>query len=97
MLILVPEAKRLINLERHGFDLNDFEIEFSWTRYARVPARPRRTGRRREMLIGTMLGHVVAAIVYPLGSEAVAVISIRIADEKERTAYEALHRLDEGG
>lgn len=28
MLIVVPETKRLINLERHGFDLNDFGTEW---------------------------------------------------------------------
>ena len=87
MIIIVPEGKRIANLAKHGIDLADFEDGFSWDRYLAGPARPSRTGRMRDRFIGTLRGSVVVAIVSPLGSEAVAVISIRPANEKERMAY----------
>lgn len=89
MLVIVPETKRVANLAKHGIDLADFEDGFSWDRYLAGATRPSRTGRPRERFIGMMGGRIVAAIVSPLGSEALAVISIRPASEKERVAYEA--------
>lgn len=89
MLIIVPETKRLINLSAHGIDLNDFEAGFSWDRYIVLPAHPSRTGRERQMFIGSLGERIVAAVVSPLGTEALAVISIRAADRKERDVYEA--------
>lgn len=89
MNIIVPEPKRLANLAKHGIDLNDFETGFSWHRYAVLPAKPSRTGRVREVYIGRLSGIVVAAITSPLGSEAVAIISIRPASSRERAAYDA--------
>lgn len=89
MVIVVPPSKRLINLDRHGFDLADFETAFSWDRYVVLPAHPSRTGREREMFVGTMNDRVVACIVSPLGTEALAIISIRVADAKERAVYDA--------
>ena len=90
MFIVVPEPKRIANLAKHGIDMNDFEAGFSWDRYIMLPAHPSRTGRSREMWIGNMGGKVVAAIVSPLGSEALAIISIRAADRNERAAYDEL-------
>lgn len=89
MIIVVPEQKRIANLTKHGIDLADFRAEFSWDCYTVLPAHPSVTGREREMLIGTMQGRVVAAVVSPLGREAIAVISIRTADTKERAAHDA--------
>lgn len=89
MVIVVPESKRLVNLERHGIDLADFETAFSWDRYVALPAHPSRTGREREMYVGLMHERMVACIVSPLGTEALAIISIRIAGAREREAYEA--------
>jgi uncharacterized DUF497 family protein len=89
VIILVPESKRLINLDRHGIDLAEFEGGFSWEHYLVLPAHPSRTGREREMFVGTLHGRIVACIVSPLGTEAMAIISIRVADAKERAAYDA--------
>ena len=89
MRIIVPEPKRIANVAKHGIDMNDFEAGFSWERYVVLPAHDSRTGRRREMLIGIMGDRTVTAIVSPLGSEALAVISIRPADDRERAAYDA--------
>ena len=88
MRIIVPEPKRTANLAKHRIDLADFETAFSWDRYLVVAARPGRTGRARERFIGTMHARTVVAIVSPLGSEGLAVISIRPASPRERRAYE---------
>lgn len=88
MVILVPEPKRAANLLKHGIDLADFEAGFSWDRYLRLTAHPSATGRMREVWLGRMAGRIVAAVVSPLGTEALAVISIRPANERERSAYD---------
>lgn len=88
MVIIVPEPKRIANLAKHGIDLAEFEDGFSWDRFIVLPAHPSRTERAREMWIGTMGSRVVTAIVSPLGTEAVAIVSIRPADDKERAAYD---------
>jgi uncharacterized DUF497 family protein len=87
MVILVPEPKRLANFARHKIDLSDFEHGFSWDRYLAGPAKPSRTGRARERYIGVMAGTVVVAIISPLGTEALTVISIRPANPNERKAH----------
>ena len=81
------QPKRVANLAKHGIDMAEFEVGFSWDRYVVLPAHSSRTGRLREMWIGALKGRIVAAIVSPLGTEALAVVSIRIADEREREAY----------
>jgi hypothetical protein len=89
MRILWDEPKRRANLAKHGFDFADFEIGFSFERFLAFPTRPSRTGRTRYRLVGTLFGDpVVVAIVSPLGSEAVAIVSLRLANVKERTAYD---------
>ncbi len=89
VVIIVPEPKRIANLVKHRIDLADFEAGFSWDRFVVLSAHPSRTGRAREMFIGTMAGRIVAAIVSPIGSEALAIVSIRIADANERAVYDA--------
>jgi uncharacterized protein len=66
-----------------------FETGFSFDRYLAFPARASRTGRTRYRLVGTLFGEpVVVAIVSPLGFEAVSIVSLRIANVKERAAYD---------
>jgi uncharacterized protein len=70
------------------FDFAEFEAGFSWNDYAATSARPStRTGRGRAKLIGRMHGMTVAAIVSPLGSEALAIVSLRPANLDERVRY----------
>jgi uncharacterized DUF497 family protein len=89
MRIVWDEPKRLANLAKHGFDFADFETGFSFDRYLAFPARASRTGRTRYRLVGTLFGEpVVVAIVSPLGFEAVSIVSLRIANVKERAAYD---------
>ena len=85
--MLIPEPKRLANLAKHEIDMNDFETGFSWDAYLVLPAKRSRTGRVREMYLGVLHERVVAAIVSPLGTEAITVVSIRPASKKERETY----------
>ncbi len=89
MRVIVPETKRIINLAKHGIDLADFAAGFSWHRYVAFAAKPSRTGRTRDIYIGRLGGRLVTAVVSPLGSEALAVISIRTASVKERDFHDA--------
>ena len=89
MIIVVPPEKRLANLEKHGIDMAEFEAAFSWDRFIVLPAQPSRAGRVRHRLTGIMDGRLVTAVVSPLGSEALAVVSVHPAGTKERRAYDA--------
>ena len=55
-----------------------------------LPARDSATGRRRKTLVGWWSGYiVVAAIVSELGHQAIAIVSLRPASQKERDLYDA--------
>jgi hypothetical protein len=89
--IVWDEPKRVANLDKHGLDFSEFESGFSFDRFVALPARPSRTGRARFQLVGMLYGRtVVVAIVSPLGSEALSLVSLRLAGPRERRAYEEL-------
>lgn len=89
MAIIYDEARRLANIAKHGFDFADFETAFSVDRFLTRPAKPSRTGRERFLLIGRWNGEVVvAAVISPLGSEAVSMVSVRRASKTESAAYD---------
>ncbi|SFV13189.1 MULTISPECIES: BrnT family toxin [unclassified Methylobacterium] len=89
MKFYATEPKRSANIAKHGFDPADFEDAFSFDRFLTIPTRPSHTGRERFKLIGTWYGvTVVVAIVSPLGSEAIDVVSVRSAGAKERARYD---------
>ncbi|WP_237478260.1 BrnT family toxin [Lichenibacterium dinghuense] len=88
MRIIYDESKRPSNLDKHGSDMADFAEAFDFDGAARFPANPSRTGRARFGLIGWFNGAVVvAAIVSPLGSEALSLVSLRAASQQERDLY----------
>ena len=88
MLITWDEPKRLANLLKHGLDFARFKAGFDFEGAVRYPARPSRTGRSRYVLVGELDGEIVVlAIVSPLGTEALALVSLRRATEKERERY----------
>lgn len=83
------EPKREANLLKHGFDFADFDACFDAETALFRSTTPSRTGRERLMLIGEWEGEiVVTVIISPLGSEAIDLVSIRRASDKERAAYE---------
>ncbi len=85
MMIVYDEAKRLSNLRKHGLDMDDFAEGFDFDGAKRFPAYPSRNGRERIGLIGWFNDTVVvAAIVSPLGSEALSFVSLRVANQQEK-------------
>jgi uncharacterized DUF497 family protein len=76
--IVWDEPKRLSNLDKHEMDFADLTIDF-FERAALYPAKGGRT-----MAIGTVDDEVVTVIFGRLGSEAISVVSMRIAGVKEK-------------
>jgi uncharacterized DUF497 family protein len=79
MKIVFDPYKRLTNLQKHGFDFADLDIEF-FDRAMVVPAK-----NDRLMAIGTLRDGTIAVVFVTLGLEAVSVISMRSASRKERS------------
>ncbi len=83
MKIVWDEPKRLANLDKHGLDFSEFEEGFSWEACLVFPTRPSQTGRVRHQMIGELNGElVVVAVVSPLGSEALSLVSLRPASSQ---------------
>ena len=79
MLIAYDETKRQSNIAKHGLDFASLTVEF-FEAAAIFPAK-----NDRALAIGELDGRMVIAVVFrPLGSEAIAVISMRPASRKER-------------
>ena len=71
--------KELANIEKHNLDFADLTIEFFATSIV-LP-----TKAERFMAIGEFQGRTIIAVVFrPLGSQALSVISMRPASNKER-------------
>lgn len=80
MKIVWDEVKRQSNLAKHGLDFASLTPEFFETAYVETAKQD------RFLAIGELDGVAVVAVVFrPLGSEALAVISMRRANEKERS------------
>lgn len=76
---IVPDPpKRLANLDKHGLDMASLTLEFFEAAVV-VPAK-----RDRWLAIGMFAGRPVAVVFRPLGSQAIAPISMRPASSKER-------------
>lgn len=79
MHLIYDETKRRTNLAKHGMDFADLDVAF-FEASKIVPAKG-----DRSMAIGEFQGAIIiAVIVQPLGSEALAIISMRPASLKER-------------
>ncbi|NEU13763.1 hypothetical protein G3T14_16720 [Methylobacterium sp. BTF04] len=89
MLIVWDELKRETNLAKHGLDFADFSTRFDFEAAVQVDANAVASGPARFKLIGEFEGRlVVAAILAPLGTEALALISLRRASRRERSFYD---------
>lgn len=87
-MIVYDESKRLTNLDKHGLDMDGFADGFDFRSAVVIDARVGASGRRRFGLVGWFRGElVVVAIVSPLGSEALSLVSLRPASVKERARY----------
>jgi len=83
------EPKRLRNLEVHGFDFADVERSFDFAEATISPGHPGPDGRRRWVATGFLGDDLVSVVFAPLGTEAVSLISVRIASRKERKRHNA--------
>ena len=82
MIVTWDNAKGLANLDKHGLDFADLELEF-FVNSVVAPIRD-----RRFKAIGSMRhGRVIVVIFAPLGTESVSVISMRPANRKERSLF----------
>ena len=89
MVIIWDEPKRLANLLKHGLDFAMFADDFDFGTFAILETRRSVNGKVRWKMIGEMGGaKIVAAIVSPLGREAISIISLRRANPIERRLYE---------
>ncbi|MDX7953580.1 BrnT family toxin [Lichenihabitans sp. Uapishka_5] len=89
MLILWDEPKRRANLDKHGLDFAAFEASFNMEAALERPTRASGTGRSRSTLIGWWSGCLVVVVVASrLGREAMSLVSIRPANQKERDLYD---------
>jgi len=80
MKITWDEPKRQMNLAKHGLDFASLTVEFFLSSHVE----PAKEG--RSLAIGEIDGEIVIAVVFrPLGTEAVSVISMRRANQKERS------------
>jgi uncharacterized protein len=88
MRIVWDEPKRQANIDKHGLDFRQIEDEFHWDTALIVPARPSRIGRERAIFVGEMSEErVVVIVACPLGNEALSIVSLRSASERERMLY----------
>ena len=79
MKIIWDEPKRIANLDKHEMDFADLTVEF----FADAIVYPSKAG--RFVAVGWFDKQLVAAVVFkPLGSEALSVVSMRPANQKER-------------
>jgi uncharacterized protein len=82
VIVTWDNAKGLANLDKHGLDFADLELEF----FVKSVAAPVRD--RRFKAIGSMRhGRVIVVIFAPLGTESISVISMRPANRKERSLF----------
>jgi uncharacterized DUF497 family protein len=79
VIFLIDEPKRLANLAKHGWDLEDAVTEFDWTNAIVTAARENR------MKAVVFYDKRPAVVVFKmLGTEATSLISFRPAGAKER-------------
>jgi uncharacterized protein len=82
MKICWDEPKRRANLDKHALDFADLTFGFFETALVLEARKP------RWRAIGSLGERVAVAIFAPLGSEAISVISLRHASEKERLSFD---------
>lgn len=89
MRMVWDERKREANRLKHGMDFADADERFEWENALVAPAHDDRLGTPRYMAVGLLDGRMVSLTFAPLGTEAIAAISLRTASTRERRAYAA--------
>lgn len=82
MEITFDPRKNALNVANHGYDLGALSVEFF------VSATVVNAKRGRFNAIGEFEGRIVSVIFKPLGTQGLAVISMRRASRKERAIHD---------
>ena len=82
MIITWDNAKRLANLDKHGLDFADLDLDF-FLDSSIVPAQ----GHRHKAIGQLGLEAMIAVVFAPLGAEAISIVSMRFASKKERNMF----------
>ncbi|HVZ13068.1 MAG TPA: BrnT family toxin [Bauldia sp.] len=82
MRIVWDEPKRLANVDKHGFDFAGID-DFGWENALITP-----TYARRFKAIGLFRDRIIIVIYARLGDEAISIIGMRRASDRERQQYE---------
>jgi uncharacterized protein len=82
------ERKRARNIAERGLDFADVEAHFDLNTALILPSYPGLDGRFRFKAIGPLRRRLVVLIFSPLGTETIAVISLRPANRKEARLYD---------
>jgi uncharacterized DUF497 family protein len=83
MLITWDEPKREANLEKHGLDFAELTDAF----FLESTIKPAKHGRFQA--IGLLADGSLSVIFATLGTEAISIISMRPASDKERSLFDA--------
>ena len=83
VIITWDSAKRLANLDKHGLDFDDLDIDFFMNSLVLRVREGRFKAVRRHSARG-----VIVVVFATLGTEAVSVISTRPASRKERSLFD---------
>ena len=81
-MIMWDEPKRRANIAKHGMDFADLTLEFF------LNAHVEQARHDRKIAVGKLVDGTIAVIFTELGFEALSVISMRPASQKERKRYE---------
>jgi uncharacterized protein len=81
VVISWDERKRAANFAKHELDFASLDVEF----FAAATIRPAKRGRLAAF--GLLAGKPIAVVFAALGDEAVAIVSMRPASQKERMLY----------
>ncbi|KQP10940.1 hypothetical protein ASF28_07665 [Methylobacterium sp. Leaf99] len=91
MLVVRDEPKREKNRQAppigHGLDFADARDRFVWKTALVVSTYASARGGVRSMAIGFLDGSLVALTFSLLGREAISIVSLRTASNRERKAY----------
>jgi uncharacterized protein len=86
-MIVCDEAKRQINIVKHGLDLVDAGLVYDAPNKVTLESPRRGEDRRMDIALVEVMG-VVLALVYVERGDEVRAISLRRASKTERSLYE---------
>ncbi|MGX7706083.1 BrnT family toxin [Methylobacterium sp. Gmos1] len=88
MLMVWDAPKRASNIRKHRMDFADARDRFEWAGALVEAGKPAPDGRPRFLAVGFLDGQLVSLVFAPVGSEAIAAISLRRASRSERSRYD---------